>query len=403
LSPLSVQNQSFDRIYAEEEPKKVGSNITDNTDNTSSQSYASKLRQEILKEISQIKSIIEKADNPVEQKYYETYLNSLMKELNNKIKEVQMVENKTAAAIQQEQTANNEGRSFETIDERESKKNCGIANTNKEFIYSNGYVHITDVDRGLKSVTVIAHENLKDGCIYQAEYRGALFSARVPRGGVTKGQIFSTPMLHPSNTSSDRVKYQSLLEGMDIPKHRWRDKLCNCFRDPLLWLSCMCPNVALTQIRTRLKFLETGNVEIGSEAKYLFVFHFIVFMINIWTFITLFFIISQPDLWLILSCAIPVGLLDFVIVCSFLMTTIKTRRELRKNYNIEDTFRGTKEIGLVTFCSCCVVSQMGRHTADYSTFRESALSATGLPRHLEVLVPLVPKQGYCDDESKFTC
>ncbi len=42
---------------------------------------------------------------------------------------------------------------------------------------------------------------------------------------------------------------------------------------------------------------------------------------------------------------------------------------------------------------------MGRHTADYNTFREVKLSSTGLPSNLEVLVPLVPKRNYEEEEN----
>ena len=77
-------------------------------------------------------------------------------------------------------------------------------------------------------------------------------------------------------------------------------------------------------------------------------------------------------------------------VCSIALT----RRRVRRRYGIPDgdcclggccdccpSLCGglCEDCCRATFCGCCAVAQMGRHTADYDTYRGIYCSSTGLP------------------------
>ena len=156
--------------------------------------------------------------------------------------------------------------------------------------------------------------------------------------------------------------------------------------------------VVLSQIRARMRFRASGEVTHSSRVKYLVAFNILVVTLNIWTFTALAFIIRHISLWVLLTCLIPLGLIDLFLVWKFFTLVLNTRHEIKEKYTINrDPIGPCSEIILVAFCSCLVIGQMGRHTADYSIFREEKMSATGLPSHLEVLSPLIPKRSYKEE------
>lgn len=84
------------------------------------------------------------------------------------------------------------------------------------------------------------------------------------------------------------------------------------------------------------------------------------------------------------------------LVGTFIVSTIDTRKAVVAHYDIEEQKSDvSRNVALGMFCSCCSISQMGRHTADYGTYREHILSPTGLPRQLEMIVP---KHTYSENE-----
>lgn len=158
--------------------------------------------------------------------------------------------------------------------------------------------------------------------------------------------------------------------------------------------------VALSQIRTRLHFQETGEITHKGKVSYLIAFNILLLLLHLWIILALAFVIPNPNEWVFLACIVPLAIVDIYLVSRLFILTLKTRREIKQKYRIvRDGFHGVVELWLVSFCSCCVISQMGRHTADYNTFREVKLSSTGLPSNLEVLVPLVPKRNYEEEEN----
>jgi hypothetical protein len=146
-----------------------------------------------------------------------------------------------------------------------------------------------------------------------------------------------------------------------------------------------------------MHFHDSGEIVHKNKVKKILAFNVMVSLLNLWTFLALAFLVGHPNLWIILACLIPLGLIDIFLLYHFFKLALKTRRELKHRFHItQDGFKGRTEAWMVFFCSCCAISQMGRHTADYSIFREDALSATGLPSHLETLVPLVSRHS-CSD------
>ncbi len=139
-----------------------------------------------------------------------------------------------------------------------------------------------------------------------------------------------------------------------------------------------------------MEFIKTGHVHSSYGVRFLLFLTVAVVSVNAWTLIALFIIIGNPPLWLILVSGIPVAILDLLMIVSLILKTISTRRQVKILFDIEEgsSQNLAKDIAIGVFCSCCAISQMGRHTADYSTFREQTFSSTGLPKRLEKLIPV---------------
>ena len=64
-----------------------------------------------------------------------------------------------------------------------------------------------------------------------------------------------------------------------------------------------------------------------------------------------------------------------------------TRAVVRAHYSIPErqACRGCEDICCAVFCSCCTISQMMRHTADYAIY-PAEWTDTGLPAHAPLTV-----------------
>ena len=235
--------------------------IDQNGSNQSSDKRASKLRREILGEIAQIKDLIKNTDSDIEKKRYKSHVNELIDELDRHTTNITSGYpsrldhmNKSPGEdpkrhrviVSRTQTDEIENSFVETVNNRSiTKVETGTLATksiDENMVKSRGYIHINDVEKGFQYVTMTAHENMKNGFLFQAKYRQQYFTVRVPKGGVKKGAIFSSPMLHPSGGKTKIIEFESLLDRMEIPQGRWRDKFFHCFNDHLLHMSCFCPN-----------------------------------------------------------------------------------------------------------------------------------------------------------------
>lgn len=68
--------------------------------------------------------------------------------------------------------------------------------------------------------------------------------------------------------------------------------------------------------------------------------------------------------------------------------TRNVRGSIRNKYQIpEDRCLGCEDCMCATFCMPCTICQMGRHTADFDTYRGTCCTKSGLPRQV-VLAPV---------------
>ena len=65
--------------------------------------------------------------------------------------------------------------------------------------------------------------------------------------------------------------------------------------------------------------------------------------------------------------------------------TRATRAAIRNKYQIpEERCVGCEDCMCATFCMPCTICHMGRHVADFETYRGTCCSSTGLPRQVEL-------------------
>jgi hypothetical protein len=94
----------------------------------------------------------------------------------------------------------------------------------------------TKKDGNPGSMKVLSPGNLPENFEFEAEVEGRSFTARVPKGGARKGEVFETTITDWRTTT-----YQE----KEIPRHRWKDGLFDCFGygldHPMLWNSFLFP------------------------------------------------------------------------------------------------------------------------------------------------------------------
>ena len=91
------------------------------------------------------------------------------------------------------------------------------------------------------------------------------------------------------------------------------------------------------------------------------------FLLHILVVLILFvYPVVLPELWLIFLCIFPLGFVDILIIVFVWRLGMTTRKKIREKYEIkENRCEGIEDSCVTTFCLCCSVSQMMRHTADY--------------------------------------
>jgi len=241
-------------------------------------------------------------------------------------------------------------------------------------------------------VNIIAPSTLPAGYKFEAKIGQKSFIATVPPGGVKKGETFATPIGEKAdNDLSDDgpIQQQKSNVEMMVPNGRWRDELFDCLNDgcchPMLCNSCFCPQVALTQIMTRMQITSRGERSATYKAQLtvgsVLGFTAALFLLN---GMFVYIMIRQPQLPLLIICSVPTLLLDLSVLSYFYSILVKIRRNIREEYNIPETRCRGCEDATVSLCfTCCALAQIGRHTADYSTYRGTCCSDTGLPDHVE--------------------
>ena len=86
-----------------------------------------------------------------------------------------------------------------------------------------------------------------------------------------------------------------------------------------------------------------------------------------------------------LPCKAIIGVnqaFGFAVGVFSIYVVLKTRRHIRERSGIPETrCQGREDCCCATFCQCCTVMQMARHTAGYETYAGQCCSETGLPRN----------------------
>ncbi|KAL7552234.1 hypothetical protein ACHAWF_015470 [Thalassiosira exigua] len=227
---------------------------------------------------------------------------------------------------------------------------------------------------------VVAPSDLPGGYMFEAQLGSKKFLATVPPGGVSKGQRFASTMRE--------------LETIEIPVPLggWRDGVSECCNDGVLhplFLNTLCfPCIALGQIMTRngLDFQgEPANKLISglSCANMTVLLTFWIAM-NISAAIML-RVAWQRGRLLGDENYLAIAAFNLVVLLYMINLTRKVRESIRNKYQIpEETCIGLEDCLCATCCMPCAICQMGRHTADFDTYRATCCTRTGLPRQVEL-------------------
>ena len=253
----------------------------------------------------------------------------------------------------------------------------------------------SDVRRQWRVANVEAPNTLPEGFKFEARTGDEVFIATVPRGGVKFGEIFSTRMGDIYGDEEDAAERTRVYKDMDAPPSRWRDDLFDCFRHgvdhPFLCNTIFCPLIALHQILTRIQMDGTGDrlVTLKSRTRVYFVVWLVFLLVFVHVLYFAYFSLATPDDDVILITTMPLIGMDVLLLLYKIYIVAKTRRQVRREYDIPALrCKGNEDCCMAVFCTCCTIAQMGRHTADYETYRAYCCSDTGLANHIEVKLPV---------------
>lgn len=234
--------------------------------------------------------------------------------------------------------------------------------------------------RDMPVCDVVAPSDLPGGYMFEAQLGSKKFVATVPPGGVLKNQIFTSTV--------------GEVESIEIivPLGAWRDGAMDCFTDGVfhsLFLNALfVPCIALGQIMTR-----TGLDWRGRPANKLVSSFSCMNM----TVLLMFWLAMNVSACFMIRVAWeqgrilgpeyygPIILFDIFVLVYMVCLTKTVRGSIRNKYQISDETCGRlQDCMCATFCMPCTICQLGRHTADFDTYRASCCSSTGLPQHVEL-------------------
>jgi Cys-rich protein (TIGR01571 family) len=279
-------------------------------------------------------------------------------------------------------------------------------------------------------IQVKAPATLSEGYKLDVQVGPRTFTVTIPAGGVQEGQSFQVPL--PGGGDTDLSQLQTAVARIAVPTGQWRDGICDCFNNgichTMLLNSIFCHSIALAQIMTRFKLnLLASPIEMRHGAREAARITFKVILA--WTLVAVgfrFFLfprvivplnshiekqsIYEPMLeqYLVVERRVindgALGVLKFfkhvgdflhysmLIAVIFWMT--RTRAYIRQKYGIPVQYCKTgpvvnasgvsnngckiEDCCLSTFCACCTVSQMARHTMEYDTYHGTCCTPTGV-------------------------
>lgn len=244
---------------------------------------------------------------------------------------------------------------------------------------------------------VEAPATLPEGYTFEAQFNGHTFAVTVPAGGVKAGQKFIVP--HPAVADG----LSDFAPRSTVPVGHWKDSLFDCCRfgccHPVCCNAYCCPLILLGQIMTRLKL--TSLASEGTLAQTKRTFHTMMILTVVWIVIRV--ILStiqnsttplnengQPSK--VYMTSIGIGqILSLVFLVFLVFLASRTRRRIRQKYRIpEGGCGGCDDCCMSFWCPCCTISQMARHTTDYTTYAGQCCSETGVSPNAPALDALPP-------------
>jgi len=258
------------------------------------------------------------------------------------------------------------------------------------------------------TVEIEAPSNLPEGYEFDAKLNGSTFKVVVPKGGVVKGQRFHVPVTlqNTSKPSEGQVSKK--------PVGKWRDGLCDCFSlgcfHPVCCLAYWCTPILMGQVlgRSGLDWLgsPTTAANAATTCKKTTLIAVISFVLTTWYFVYQFqYVGLLMDYIANLNANLnansnespyypppqptdptpPMLKAATFMACIYIMVVvIRLRYNLREQHAIpERNCIGCEDCCVAYWCGCCTISQMARHTADYSEERAYCCTDNGLDPVLE--------------------
>ena len=226
-------------------------------------------------------------------------------------------------------------------------------------------------------VDVISPADLPGGYHFEAEIEGHRFIATVPRGGVQKGETFSCAMRELDSVA------------VDIPVGHWKDSMSNTCSLGMFHASLcnaiFCPLIALAQTGQRIQLDFLGRPRHPESDQHFSNRNMMSIIIGFWALLnalilTGFGFKSFYNVDLSIADYSALAVVNGAMVAFTIFVAQSTRYSLREKFMIrEEHCYDLEDLVYSICCLPCVVSQMMRHTANYSDHHALCCSHTGLP------------------------
>jgi len=249
-------------------------------------------------------------------------------------------------------------------------------------------------------VSVLAPADLPPGYELEVMVENRIYSVEVPPEGIKYGGTVLAPF--------SRRRFVDLPSKATIG--RWKDRLCDCCKygccTAVFCCTLFCPQILMAQIMTRMKLNWCGTsapMEVTST-----VFRLIILGMVLVSVLTICERLIFPESSVI-SDTFSIDIYELtgteegsivgdlfyyasslphvVFGIYYFIVLAKIRSFVRKRYSIPNKCP-CQDHFCSLMCSWCVLSQMARHTADYSSTTSRFCSRTGLPPNT-LLDPLV--------------
>ena len=243
-------------------------------------------------------------------------------------------------------------------------------------------------------VRVVAPSNLNEGYVFQVTTSdGRFVSVKAPAGGVEEGQVFDAnvldveappvaeavavaaePEAEVDLSMQDPVPSATAEPEFTVPTGAWRHGLFSCFdacSSGNFWMPFCFGCIALGQLLQRMKLNFVGS-ESGESYKH---------SCAIWTIITFVVVILTFLPWSIQSSSILIAI-EVVIIILAIIALTQARYYMRRKYSIPADCCADSgflsDCCCMSWCTCCGIIQMLRHTHDEKEFAYDYTSPTGL-------------------------